>query len=113
VRRYIIGNNNHNTIRTTGDWPLRLEATVVWSILKNGGISDLRLLGNVGQLDLIAALKCARRGDPNHGGLPRWEKYSTGQRATMIFDARKTALIKNPAEQELVLLAPFAEIFPN
>ena len=55
----------------------------------------------------------ARRGDPNHPGLPHWQRYSLEQRATITFDAGKTALVRNPAEQELALLAPFAEVFPN
>lgn len=55
----------------------------------------------------------ARRGDPNHAGLPPWEKYSLEQRSTMIFDAGKTAPLRKPAGQELALLAPFAEVIPN
>jgi len=29
----------------------------------------------------------ARTGDPNHPGLPRWERYEPGRRATMVFNA--------------------------
>ena len=33
-----------------------------------------------------AWINFARHGDPNHSGLPRWDRYDTQQRATMIFD---------------------------
>lgn len=46
----------------------------------------------------------ARSGDPNHAGLPRWERYSLGRRSTMVFDAGKTALVDHPAQAELALL---------
>jgi para-nitrobenzyl esterase len=49
----------------------------------------------------------ARTGDPNHDGLPRWERYSTAHRATMVFNVGKTALLDQPAHDELVLLAPY------
>jgi para-nitrobenzyl esterase len=29
----------------------------------------------------------ARDGDPNHGGIPKWQPYSVDERMTMIFDA--------------------------
>ncbi len=49
----------------------------------------------------------ARTGDPNHAGLPRWEKYSVARKATMIFDAGKTALVDKPGEEELALIQSF------
>jgi para-nitrobenzyl esterase len=49
----------------------------------------------------------ARTGDPNHDGLPRWEKYSTANKATMVFDVGKIALVDQPAHDELALLAPY------
>jgi len=33
-----------------------------------------------------ALLAFARHGDPNHGGLPRWEPYSLQRRQTLVFD---------------------------
>ncbi len=33
-----------------------------------------------------AWLAFARRGDPNHAGVPRWHTYSVARRATMVFD---------------------------
>ena len=50
----------------------------------------------------------ARTGDPNHAGLPRWEKYSTAKKSTMVFDAGKTALVDRPGEVELALLESFS-----
>jgi para-nitrobenzyl esterase len=49
----------------------------------------------------------ARTGNPNHDGLPHWEKYSATNKATMVFDVGKTALVDNPAHDELALLAPY------
>ena len=34
-----------------------------------------------------AWVRFAHDGDPNHGGLPRWEPYSVGDRATVVMDA--------------------------
>lgn len=47
----------------------------------------------------------ARNGNPNHPGLPRWDQYSAGKKATMVFDVGKTAQVEHPAEKELALLA--------
>jgi para-nitrobenzyl esterase len=33
-----------------------------------------------------AWLAFARSGDPNHGGIPKWQSYSSEQRTTMMFD---------------------------
>jgi para-nitrobenzyl esterase len=46
----------------------------------------------------------ARTGDPNHKGLPHWAAYSTEKRATMVFDAGKTASVDNPVGTEMALL---------
>jgi para-nitrobenzyl esterase len=54
----------------------------------------------------------ARTSDPNHSGLPHWEKYSLENRATLVFDAGRTALIYRPAQEELALLAPFPKGIP-
>lgn len=37
----------------------------------------------------------ARRGNPNHAGLPDWPAYTTAQRATMLFDNPST-VVKDP-----------------
>ena len=51
----------------------------------------------------------ARSGNPNHPGLPHWETYSSERKATMVFDAGKTALVYNPAKDLLALLAPYPQ----
>jgi para-nitrobenzyl esterase len=50
----------------------------------------------------------ARSGNPDHPGLPHWEKYSLSRRSTMIFDAGKTALVDHPAQAELALLQKYS-----
>jgi para-nitrobenzyl esterase len=50
----------------------------------------------------------ARSGDPNHSGLPHWEKYTAVKKATMVFDVGNTALIDAPNHEELALLEPYA-----
>jgi para-nitrobenzyl esterase len=54
----------------------------------------------------------ARNGDPNHASLPHWEKYSLEKRATLVFDAGRTAPVDHPAQEELALLAPFPKGVP-
>lgn len=49
----------------------------------------------------------ARSGDPNHSGLPRWEKYTAARQSTMVFDAGKTALVDHPAHEELALIKTY------
>jgi len=45
----------------------------------------------------------ARTGNPNHKGLPNWAPYSTGQRATMVFDNDCKALNDPRREERLAL----------
>ena len=46
----------------------------------------------------------ARHGSPNRTGLPDWPAYSTTERATMIFDARKSEAVKDPDRDERQML---------
>jgi para-nitrobenzyl esterase len=50
----------------------------------------------------------ARSGEPNHSGLPHWEKYSTTRKSTMVFDVGNTVLVDQPAHAELALLGAFS-----
>jgi para-nitrobenzyl esterase len=45
----------------------------------------------------------ARTGDPNHAGLPKWAKFDTTTRATMVFD-KECKVVNDPhaAEQKLL-----------
>lgn len=42
----------------------------------------------------------ARSGNPSHPGVPRWESYTIGRRATMILDV-PCRLEIDPAREEL------------
>jgi para-nitrobenzyl esterase len=46
----------------------------------------------------------ARNGSPNRQGLPDWPAYSTTERATMIFDARKSEAVHDPDHEERLML---------
>jgi para-nitrobenzyl esterase len=57
-----------------------------------------------------ALLAFATRGDPNHGGLPRWEPYTLPRRATLVFDMN-SGLVDDPrgAERRLFARVPFIQ----
>jgi para-nitrobenzyl esterase len=46
-----------------------------------------------------AWINFARKGDPNHKGLPNWPKYSADAGPVMMFD--KTCEVKNDPDREL------------
>ena len=46
-----------------------------------------------------AWLAFARRGDPNHAGLPPWPAYDDARRATMLFDVDCTVADDPDAEE--------------
>ncbi len=57
-----------------------------------------------------ALLALARRGDPNHAGLPTWERYGLERRQTMLFDA-PSQLADDPRGGERILYerVPFVQ----
>ncbi len=57
-----------------------------------------------------AFISLARKGDPNHAGLPDWDQYRMPERATMVFD-EKSKLIDDPRkeERELFSKVPFVQ----
>lgn len=57
-----------------------------------------------------AFIALARHGDPNHSGLPRWERYTLPERQTMRFD-KQTRLENDPrkGERELFAKVPFIQ----
>jgi len=57
-----------------------------------------------------ALIAFARHGDPNHGGLPRWQPYSLARRETMLFDATsQQADDPRGGERRLYQQAPFIQ----
>ena len=57
-----------------------------------------------------ALIAFARHGDPNHGGLPRWQTYSLARRETMLFDATpQQANDPRGGERRLYQQAPFIQ----
>ncbi len=50
----------------------------------------------------------ARTGNPNHPGLPMWKPFTTGERATMVFD-RECRLENDPYGDERRMLATIRE----
>jgi para-nitrobenzyl esterase len=49
----------------------------------------------------------ARKGDPNHSGMPNWAPYTISDRQTMVFDVGKTRLVNNPAKEGLKILEKY------
>jgi para-nitrobenzyl esterase len=66
------------------------------SAFATGGTSEARALG-----DKVsdAWINFARKGDPNHPGLPTWPSYSADSGPVMIFD--KTCEVKNDPDRDL------------
>ena len=57
-----------------------------------------------------ALIALARHGDPNHGGLPRWQTYSLARRETMLFDTTsQQADDPRGGERRLYQQAPFIQ----
>ncbi|MBB5519391.1 carboxylesterase/lipase family protein [Amphiplicatus metriothermophilus] len=57
-----------------------------------------------------AFIALARHGDPNHSGLPRWDRHTLPERQTMVFD-ETTRLMNDPRKGERALFAkvPFTQ----
>jgi para-nitrobenzyl esterase len=66
------------------------------SVFATGGGAEARALAaKVSD----AWINFARKGDPNHSGLPKWPAYNAEQGPVMIFD--KTCEVKNDPDREL------------
>ena len=57
-----------------------------------------------------AFINLARSGDPNHAGIPQWDRHTLPARETMVFDA-DTRLVDDPRrnERELFATVPFIQ----
>jgi len=66
------------------------------SAFATGGTAEARELGNKVS---DAWINFAKKGDPNHAGLPKWPKFSEDSGSVMIFD--KTCEAKNDPDREL------------
>ena len=68
------------------------------SHMTGGGSEARELAGKVSD----AWINFARKGDPNHSGLPAWPSFNPDQRPTMVFDTK--CEVKNDPDRELRLL---------
>jgi para-nitrobenzyl esterase len=66
------------------------------SAFATGGTDEARELGNKVS---DAWINFAKKGDPNHAGLPQWPAYSADASPVMIFD--KTCEVKNDPDRDL------------
>jgi para-nitrobenzyl esterase len=57
-------------------------------------------------------IEFARRGDPNHAGLPRWPVYDLARRPTMVFDD-VTRVVEDPRGNERKLFAQVPYVQPG
>ena len=84
--------------------PFVFYNTDLWAQATGGGPKPRALAAKISD----AWINFARKGDPNHPGLPRWPKYDAVNRPVMLFD--ETCEVKPDPEKELraVILAAHA-----
>jgi para-nitrobenzyl esterase len=75
--------------------PFVFYNTDVSAMATGGGAEARALAAKVSD----AWINFARKGDPNHGGLPQWPVYNAQQGPVMVFD--KTCEVKNDPDREL------------
>lgn len=90
----------------TLDIPLMFGTLTARGSLSGDG-PEARRVSQVLQQSLLSF---ARSGDPNHGGIPRWDPYTLPRRATMIIDVT-SRLADDPRRDERRLFAkvPFIQ----
>lgn len=59
-----------------------------------------------------AFIALARNGDPNHAGLPPWDRYAPPRRQTMLFDVR-SRMTDDPRGDERALFAAIPYVQPG
>jgi len=75
--------------------PFVFYNTDVSAFATGGGTEARELAAKVSD----AWINFARKGDPNHSGLPNWPKYDAGAGPVMLFD--KTCEVKNDPDRDL------------
>lgn len=90
----------------TIDIPLAFDNTDKEGALTGDGRNARRVADALSR----AFIALARVGDPNHDGLPRWDRYSSPARETMVFDT-KTRMEDDPrgGERALFSKVPFTQ----
>ena len=80
--------------------PFAFYNTDVYATMTGGGPDARNLAGKVSD----AWISFARKGDPNHGGLPKWPAFNSDTSATMMLD-KKCEVKNGPDREELKALA--------
>jgi para-nitrobenzyl esterase len=84
----------------TVEIPFVFDNTDIPKVMTSGGPEVKALAAKTSE----AWIQFARSGNPNHKGLPNWPAYTTGERATMVFD-NACKLVNDPGSEERKLWA--------
>jgi len=84
----------------TVEIPFVFDNTDIPKVMTAGGPEVKSLAAKTSE----AWIQFARSGNPNHKGLPNWPAYTTGERATMVFD-NTCKLVNDPGSEERKLWA--------
>ena len=84
----------------TVEIPFVFDNTDIPKVMTTGGPEVKALAAKTSE----AWIQFARSGNPNHKGLPNWPAYTTGERATMVFD-NACKLVNDPGSEERKLWA--------
>ena len=84
--------------------PRAFHCSEIPFVFNNSDVSDFATGGTAEARELAAKvsdawINFARKGDPNHGGLPKWPAYSADAGPVMVFD--KTCEVKRDPDREL------------
>ena len=79
----------------TVEIPFVFDNTDIPKVMTTGGPEVKALAARTSE----AWIQFARSGNPNHKGLPNWPAYTTGERATMVFD-NTCKLVNDPGSEE-------------
>ena len=85
----------------TVEIPFVFDNTDIPKVMTAGGLDVKALAARTSE----AWIQFARSGNPNHEGLPNWPAYTTGERATMVFD-NACKVVDDPGSEEEALGKP-------